>query len=154
MRKSILIIMTVAILGGLGLYVDKSGSPTGSSLGGTDLNPVASASTQSSGSSGSGSSVASTTYKNGTFTGTATDTPYGMVQVAAVISGGKLTDVSFLQMPNDQGHSQEVTAYAEPYLKQEAIQGQSANIEFVTGATTTSEGFEQSLQNALNKATT
>src|SRR5581483_7148043 len=42
------------------------------------------------------------TYKDGQFTGSAADAFYGLVQVQAVISGGKLTDVKFLQTPNDR----------------------------------------------------
>ncbi len=37
-------------------------------------------------------------------------------------------------------------------LQQEAIQAQSANVNIVTGATLTSEGFRQSLATALNQA--
>lgn len=91
-------------------------------------------------------------YRDGTYNGDSEGTPYGTVQVAAVISGGKITDVKFLQMPNDRGHTQEVTAYAEPYLKDETIQKQSAHIDFVSGATTTSDAYEMSLQAALDQA--
>jgi uncharacterized protein with FMN-binding domain len=39
-----------------------------------------------------------------------------------------------------------------PYLQQEAVQAQNANVNIVTGATLTSEGFIQSLQSALANA--
>ena len=90
-------------------------------------------------------------YKNGQFTGQAVDIGYGTVQVEAIISGGKLTDVQFLQAPSG-GHSGELAAYAEPILRQEAIQAQSASVDVASGATSTSEGFQQSLGNALSQA--
>src|SRR5204863_2489553 len=57
-------------------------------------------------------------YKDGTYTGTTKQTAYGPVQIAVVINGGRITNVSFLQMPNDRGHTQEVTAQSSPILKQ------------------------------------
>ncbi len=38
-----------------------------------------------------------------------------------------------------------------PYLRQEFLSGQSANVQQVSGATYTSQAFEQSLQSALLK---
>jgi uncharacterized protein with FMN-binding domain len=98
------------------------------------------------------SDSSATTYKDGTYTGDAEDTIYGTVQVAAVISGGKITDIKFIQMPGPEGHSKEVTAFAESPLKQSTLNHQSANIDFVSGATQTSEGYVQSLQAALDRA--
>lgn len=91
-------------------------------------------------------------YKDGTFTGDTAYIPYGPVQIAVVVSGGKITDVNFLQMPSDQGYSRQVAAAAEPLLKQTTLQAQNANIDFVSGATATSSGYQQSLQSALDKA--
>lgn len=152
MKKTILIIMTVAVLGALGLFVQKKpttslGAGSSASSNTTALDSAGSGSTAT-----SSSSSGSTTYKDGTFTGSAAETPYGTVQIAVVVSGGKITDVNFLKMPNDQGHSIEVTSYAEPLLKQNTLAAQSANIEFVSGATSTSYGYEESLQKALDQA--
>ncbi|HEX3096025.1 MAG TPA: hypothetical protein VHQ20_02810, partial [Patescibacteria group bacterium] len=36
-------------------------------------------------------------YKDGTYTGSVADAYYGNIQVKAIISGGKITDVIFLQ---------------------------------------------------------
>lgn len=90
--------------------------------------------------------------KDGTYTGSAADAFYGMVQVKATIAGGKLSDITFLQYPNDNGHSMEVSNYALPTLKQEAIQSQSAQVDSVSGATQTSQAFMQSLASALTQA--
>ena len=91
-------------------------------------------------------------YKDGTYTGSVADAFYGNVQVQVTISGGKITDVKFLQHPNDMPQSQYINSQAMPYLKQEAIQAQSAQVNGVSGASDTSMAFVQSLTAALNKA--
>ena len=93
-----------------------------------------------------------TGFKNGTFTGPVSNAYYGMVQVQVVIQNGKIADVKFLDYPHDRRTSQEINAQAMPWLTQEAIQAQSANINIVSGATLTSEAFANSLQAALNSA--
>ena len=106
----------------------------------------------SSGTSSSSSNSSAKTYKDGTYTGNAADAFYGYIQVKVVISGGKLTDVQFLQYPNDRQTSIEINQQAMPYLKQEALQAQSAQVDGVTGATDTSQAFIESLSSALSKA--
>jgi uncharacterized protein with FMN-binding domain len=91
-------------------------------------------------------------YKDGTYDGSVDSAFYGNVQVAAVIQGGKITDVQFLQYPSDNEHSHEVSNFALPTLKQEVIQSQSANVDAVSGATATSQAFQQSLASALAQA--
>lgn len=91
-------------------------------------------------------------YKNGSYVGSAADAFYGTVQVKAVIKGGQLTDIGFLQYPSDTSHSIYVSEVALPMLKQEAIQAQSANVDIISGATETSGAFQQSLQSALAQA--
>jgi uncharacterized protein with FMN-binding domain len=91
-------------------------------------------------------------YKNGTYTGPVADAFYGSLQVAAVVQGGQLTDVQFLQSPQDGGHTKKITETALPILKQEAISAQSAQVSVVSGATQTSEAFQQSLAGALAQA--
>jgi uncharacterized protein with FMN-binding domain len=80
------------------------------------------------------------------------DVNYGNVQVQATIQSGKITNVQVLQYPTDRRTSQRINAVAVPELRQEAIQAQSANVNIVTGATLTSEGFQQSLGTALSQA--
>ena len=91
-------------------------------------------------------------YKDGTFVGSAADAIYGNIQVQATISNGQLTNVQFLQYPNDRGTSIEINQQADPLLAQEAIQSQSANVNIISGATDSSQAFVQSLQSALDKA--
>lgn len=111
----------------------------------------------SSGSSSAPSSSTPTTnnsgqYKNGTYTGSVTDAFYGNYQVQAVISGGKLTDVIFLQYPNDNPTSRSINTQAAVFLKQEAIAAQSATVDIVSGASDSSQAFRQSLGSALSQA--
>jgi uncharacterized protein with FMN-binding domain len=96
-----------------------------------------------------GSQVA---YKNGTYTGPAVDAYYGMVQAQATVQNGKITDVQFLNYPHDRRTSQMINSQAMPWLQQEVIQAQSAQINLISGATLTSEAFASSLQSALNSA--
>jgi uncharacterized protein with FMN-binding domain len=91
-------------------------------------------------------------YKDGSYTGSIADAQWGVVQVKAVIKNGKITDVQFLQYPNDRNRSIYINSYADPQLSSEAIQAQSANVDIVTGATDSSEAFIQSLSDALSRA--
>ncbi len=91
-------------------------------------------------------------YKDGTYTGSVADAFYGNIQVQAVISGGRIVDVIFLQYPNDRSTSIAINTQAMPYLKQEALQAQSAAVDIVSGASDTSQAFQQSLASALSQA--
>jgi uncharacterized protein with FMN-binding domain len=146
MKKTLIVIIAIGLLGSLAL----THSPKKGSAGGSAPTDVSQSSTSSQATSTSASLVK--TYKDGTYTGASEDTPYGTVQIEAIIQGGKITDIKFLQMPFDLGHSREVTAMSEPMLKDMAISRQTAQIDFVTGATDTSAGFESSLQAALDQA--
>ncbi|HEX8993791.1 MAG TPA: FMN-binding protein [Candidatus Paceibacterota bacterium] len=88
----------------------------------------------------------------GTYTGDVADAYYGNVQVSATVACGKITDVAFLQYPNDRSTSRQINSYAMPILRQEAIAAQSANVDAVSGATHTSQAFVESLSSALTKA--
>jgi uncharacterized protein with FMN-binding domain len=68
------------------------------------------------------------------------------------ISSGKITDVQALIYPNGNGRDEEINAYALPQLRQQVLTAQSANIDGVSGATVTSDGYRQSLQAALDAA--
>ena len=108
-----------------------------------------------SGASGTSQATSSTTqgaYKDGTYTGSAADAFYGTIQVKVTISGGKITDVAFLQYPNDRGQSIMINQQAMPLLKQEAITAQNAQVNIVSGATDSSQAFRESLAQALSQA--
>lgn len=91
-------------------------------------------------------------YKDGNYTGTVEDAYYGYIQVQVSINNGRISDVSFLQYPNDNGTSLYINSQAMPILKSEAIQAQSAQVDIVSGASDTSMAFQQSLASALAQA--
>ena len=91
-------------------------------------------------------------YKDGSYSGDQADAFYGYIQVQATISSGKITNVQFLQYPNDRETSIMINSQADPMLAQEAIQAQSAQVDIISGATDSSQAFIQSMQSALDKA--
>lgn len=141
---------------------NNSGAQTQTASGSTPPATTTQSGSTASGNTASGSAGTQTTsqtqtaqtgqYKDGTYTGSAVDAFYGTVQVSAVVSGGKLTNVQIIQAPQDRGHSAELTQIAMPQLTSEAISAQSASVQIVSGATQTSQGFIQSLQSALSQA--
>lgn len=88
-------------------------------------------------------------YRNGQYTGPVADAYYGNVQVKVIISNGKISDVQFLDYPQDRNNSIRINTRAMPLLTSEAIQIQSADVNGVSGATATSGAFRQSLAGAL-----
>ena len=104
-------------------------------------------SSSSSSTGGSGSTSASTAV-----TGDVASTRWGPVQVKISVANGTITDVSVVQYPNGNGKDRQINARALPVLIRETEDAQSADIDMVSGATVTSEGYVQSLQSALDKA--
>ena len=87
-----------------------------------------------------------------TVTGDSVDTRYGTVQVRVTVKGSTITDVAAVQLPQNNQRDIDIDNYAVPQLRQEALDAQSANINSVSGATYTSEGYIRSLQSALDSA--
>lgn len=56
------------------------------------------------------------------------------------------------QLTAFDGHSAQINSFAAPILLSETIKAQGANIDTVSGATYTSDGYIQSLQQALDQA--
>jgi uncharacterized protein with FMN-binding domain len=114
-----------------------SGSGASSPAGGTG---------STTGSTGSGSPGA--TVVNGTVA----NTRWGPMQVRVTINSGKITDVQAILYPHGNGRDAEINAYALPQLRSEVLAAQSANIDVVSGATVSSDGYIESLQAALDMA--
>src|SRR5690348_16874135 len=125
------------------------GSTSGSSSGTSSGTSSSSDSTASGPTSGatSGTSTASSTV-----TGSVASTRWGPVQVELTVANGSITDVSVVQYPDNNGKDQQINARALPVLIRETLDAQNANIDMVSGATVTSEGYLESLQSALDKA--
>lgn len=77
--------------------------------------------------------------------GPTVDTEKGPVRVEVTLDGDRITTVRMLQQPD---HPQ--TTAAVPVLIEETLEAQSADIDTVSGATVTSDGYRQSLQAALD----
>ena len=88
----------------------------------------------------------------GTFTGDSVTTRWGPVQVEITVADGKITAVQAVEYPQDNARDRQINAYALPVLAQEVTQAQSAQIDAVSGATVTSDGYIQSLQSAIDQA--
>ncbi|HWK92505.1 MAG TPA: FMN-binding protein [Luteimicrobium sp.] len=134
---------------------DSSGSSdsgSSGSSGSSDSGSSGSGSGSSDSGSGSGSSGSGSDSSSKTVDGDTVQTQWGPVQVSVTVAGGKVTDVTVLQQPNGNGRDQQINSYALPILRQEALSAQSANIDMVSGATVTSQGYVSSLQSALDKA--
>lgn len=67
-------------------------------------------------------------------------------------AGAQITDVVPIRLPDSNDVDQEIDQQVVPILIQETLTAQSANIQAVSGATYTSNGYIQSLQSALDKA--
>ncbi|MFF5496935.1 FMN-binding protein [Streptomyces aquilus] len=108
------------------------------SIGGTSTTEAAPA---PSASSASGGSSSGTVVK-----GTLVNTEKGPVEVQVTFQGDKITAVKMLRQPN---HPQ--TTAAVPKLIAATLEAQSADIDTVSGATITSEAYQESLQAAIDE---
>jgi len=72
--------------------------------------------------------------------------------VQIVVVNGKITNAIALTYPNNSFRDKQINSQAIPFLVQETLAAQSANIQGVGGASFTSQGWANSLQSALKKA--
>lgn len=84
--------------------------------------------------------------------GTIAQTRWGPVQVQVTIAGTRITEVQALIYPTENRRDQMINQHALPLLRGQALSAQSANIDGVSGATVTSDGYRESLQAALDAA--
>lgn len=155
MKKSLIIIASVAILGIIAIYsVPLSAKKTTASSSGSLASGTATAGTSPSTTASTTITTTSTgsSFKDGTYTGDAASTPFGDVQVKLTISNGKISGVTAVAYPSEDRHSIQLSQAVIPELTQEAIAAQSANISTISGASYTSESYIQSLQTALDQA--
>ncbi|MFI7597964.1 FMN-binding protein [Actinoplanes sp. NPDC049681] len=142
-RITLWLLSTVAVLVLLFSYRTSTNSPETPAAASAPLDTAGTSDSSSSGSSSGGAK---------TYTGSVAQTRWGPVQVSISVSGGKVTEVTVPVYPTDNHRDQEINQYALPILRQEALAAQSADIDAVSGATVTSDGYKQSLQAALDAA--
>ncbi|QMU75882.1 FMN-binding protein [Streptacidiphilus sp. PB12-B1b] len=87
-----------------------------------------------------------------TVTGGAVGTPLGPVQVRVAYDGSRITGVTVLEEPDGTPRDEQINAQAIPVLTQEVLAAQNADIDAVSGATFTSQGYIGSLQSAIDAA--
>jgi uncharacterized protein with FMN-binding domain len=122
--------------------------PSAASVTGSHAAKAPSGSSGSAPPSSSSSSVPSTptSYKDGTYTGSAAN-PYGTLSVSVTVAGGKITSV---QITSYNMHYPQ--SFIDPTMNQEVVSNQTYNVYMVTGATASSYNFVQAVQSALQKA--
>ena len=96
--------------------------------------------------------IASAAYADGAYTGPSANAYYGNIQLVVVIQGGRIAHFRLLDYPSHTGTSRAINQQALPILAQEVLTAQSSQVDFVSGATLTSEAFLQSLSGALHQA--
>ncbi|MGI8329803.1 FMN-binding protein [Actinomadura scrupuli] len=116
------------------------------------VTPAPTATTSSGTTSTAQRKAPSTRPATGTFKGNIVPTRYGPVQVAITMNAGKLTKVTVLRAPNENGRDRAIASFALPQLTDEALSAGTAKIDSVSGATYTSQGYITSLQSALDHA--
>jgi uncharacterized protein with FMN-binding domain len=104
------------------------------------------------GGGGNGTTTNAGASGGGTYNGSVAQTRWGPVQVTITVANGKITAVDVPTYPTANRRDQQINAYAIPILRRETLAAQSADIDTVSGATVTSEGYIDSLQAALDAA--
>jgi uncharacterized protein with FMN-binding domain len=139
-RITLWLLSTVAAVVLLFSYRTSTGGGTA-----TSAATAATASTESG--TSAGTSSGGTTYQ-----GSVAQTRWGPVQVAITVADRKITRVTVPTYPDGNGRDREINARALPVLNQETLAAQNADIDTVSGATVTSDGYKESLQAALDAA--
>jgi len=104
------------------------------------------------GTTGAASTSDASGLTDGMYAGDSESTRFGNVQVQITVSGGKITEVTALHLTDAEQRSVSISNQAAPILRSEVLAAQSANVQNVSGATYTTEGYLTSLQSAIDKA--
>jgi uncharacterized protein with FMN-binding domain len=86
------------------------------------------------------------------YLGPALTTPFSAIQVRAFFTGKRLTGIETVLLSGDGPHTEALNARAEPILRASALKAGSAKVDVVSGATSTSKIWLESLQGAIDKA--
>ncbi len=88
----------------------------------------------------------------GAVDGDAITTRFGVVQVRISVRDGRIVTIGTLQVPNRDRHDRMINDRAVPILNAQVVERQSAQVDLVSGATLTSQGYVRSLQSAIDRA--
>ncbi|QAA30928.1 FMN-binding protein [Clostridium manihotivorum] len=114
-------------------------------------NGTTNSSSNNSSKSNNGSASSSTTsvkYKDGTYTGTGTGFRRGTTEMSVTIKDGKIAKVETVSSQDTPNYYN----YAESTITSEIVLAQATNVDTVSGATFSSRGIIEAVQNALSKA--
>ena len=89
---------------------------------------------------------------DGTYDGSVVNTRFGTVQVQAVISGGKISDVIAVKLTDADRRSISISQQVAPMVRSEVLTAQSSKVANISGGTYTTQAYLQSLQSALDAA--
>lgn len=128
-------------------------TPNPTSTNPTNTNPTKPAPTTS----GSANPTPATPTQNqavaGVFTGNVVQTRWGPVQVEITVKNGSISAASALKFPDGDQRSLSISQQAIPYLIQQTLGVVNASqVQGVTQATYTSDGWRTSLGSAIKKA--
>ncbi|MFG2848243.1 FMN-binding protein [Kitasatospora sp. NPDC048296] len=132
--------------------ISSGAGSSGSDSGSASTSGSASGSTGASSAPSAAPAPASSGGTTRKISGDTVNTRYGPVQVQVTLAGSRITTVDVVKYPNEERRDREINSSALPLLNQEAISAQSAQIDVVSGATYTSDGYVRSLQSALDRA--
>jgi len=86
------------------------------------------------------------------FLGPAMTTPFSSIQVRGLFTGRRLTGVETVLLTGDGPHTEALNARAEPILRESVLEAGDADVDVVSGATSTSRIWLDSLQDAIDQA--
>lgn len=158
MKKSYIVLTFIAVFGAGAIALFPSKDETAAQSSSVEANTTTTTTSNTSNakstttSQQTSTSSSNTTYTDGTYKGSTESTPFGDIQISIVVSGGSITDVTFLQIPEDDNHSAQLSRQASTRLESQTITAQSADISGMSGATYTSEAYINSLQAAIDAA--
>lgn len=156
------IVLIATVLGTAGVLLFKplsttsvasaTSADTGASSSGSAATSPPSSGASGSGGSSSSSGSSSSGAADGTYTGEAETTRFGTTQVKVTISGGRITEITTVQLNQNEPRSVQISQSAVPTLRSEVLSKQTAAVDAVSGATYTTAQYEASLQSALDSA--
>lgn len=149
-------------MGAAGITLPSAGTSTGTSASpspsaGTDQSASASASAPAVSAPATSAPAApapapAPAGPSGTFKSATVQTRYGNYQVALTVEAGTITQVSMLQSGASDGTSRQIAGSALPTLQQRVLSAQTYNVQGVSGASYTTQGFVAAVQNAMQAA--
>jgi uncharacterized protein with FMN-binding domain len=79
---------------------------------------------------------------------------YGDVTLKVTFTNGKITAVENVALPANDPHSQGISAQVGSSLQQSALSHADGQVDAISGATYTSNGYAQALQAAIDQSGT